>query len=50
MRAHADEINEVRRVLQLHVAWDVIAIAKMAEVGIELPPAPPLLPERNFSR
>lgn len=43
-RQHADEREEWRRVLQLHVAWDAIAIAKMAEIGIELPPAPPLLP------
>lgn len=46
--SHAEEMEEVRRVLQLHVAWDAIAIAKMAEVGIDLPPAPPLLPARRF--
>jgi malic enzyme len=40
----ATEREDIRRVLQLHVAWDAIAIAKMAEVGVELPPAPPLLP------
>ena len=44
MTDHRREVAEMRRVLQLHVAWDAIAIAKMAEVGIELPPAPPLLP------
>lgn len=44
MSDHAKELDDVRRVLQLHVAWDAIAIAKMAEVGVELPPAPPLLP------
>lgn len=48
IESHAEEIEEVRRVLQLHVAWDAIAIAKMAEVGIDLPPAPPLLPARRF--
>ena len=48
MASHAAEMEEVRRVLQLHVAWDAIAIAKMAEVGITLPPAPPLLPARRF--
>lgn len=48
IESHAEEIEEVRRVLQLHVAWDAIAIAKMAEVGIELPPVPPLLPARRF--
>lgn len=42
--AQEREMEEVRRVLQLHVAWDAIAIAKMNEFGIELPPAPPLLP------
>lgn len=46
--SHAEEVEEFRRVLQLHVAWDAIAIAKMAELGIELPPAPPLLPARRF--
>lgn len=44
VEAHETEIDDVRRVLQLHVAWDAIAIAKMSEVGIDLPPAPPLLP------
>lgn len=43
-KQHSDEREEWRRVLQLHVAWDAIAIAKMAEIGVELPPAPPLLP------
>lgn len=48
VESHAEEIEEVRRVLQLHVAWDAIAIAKMADLGVELPPAPPLLPARRF--
>lgn len=48
VESHAEEMEEVRRVLQLHVAWDAIAIAKMADVGIDLPPAPPLLPARKF--
>jgi hypothetical protein len=48
MASHAEEIREFRRVLQLHVAWDAIAIAEMAKVGIKLPPAPPLLPARSF--
>jgi hypothetical protein len=43
---HAKEMDDVRRVLQLHVAWDAIAIAKMSELGHHLPPAPPLLPPR----
>lgn len=41
---HEREMSEVRQVLQLHVAWDLIAIAKMKDLGIDLPPAPPLLP------
>lgn len=48
VESHAEEVDEMKRVLQLHVAWDAIAIAKMAEIGIELPPAPPLLPARRF--
>lgn len=48
MESHADEIDEFRRVLQLHVAWDSIAIAEMSKLGISLPPAPPLLPARRF--
>jgi hypothetical protein len=48
VKSHAEEMDEVRRVLQLHVAWDAIAIAKMAEMGVDLPPAPPLLPARRF--
>jgi hypothetical protein len=50
MEAHDQEMEEVRRVLQLHVAWDAIAIAKMAEFGTELPPAPPLLPAQRPDR
>ena len=42
--AHDVEMTEVRRVLQLHVAWDAVAIAVVSELGRELPPAPPLLP------
>ena len=41
---HASEREDWRRVLQLHVAWDYIAIEKMSHVGIELPPPPPILP------
>lgn len=47
MEAHDNEMAEVRRVLQLHVAWDAIAIAKLADLGVELPPAPPLLPAQR---
>jgi len=42
--SHEREMAEVRRVLQLHVAWDVMAIAKLQELGVAMPPAPPLLP------
>lgn len=46
--AFVEEREAWRRVLQLHVAWDSIAIAKvnaLLPVGSEpLPPAPPLLP------
>lgn len=44
MASHAREIEDIRRTLQLHVAWDTFAVAKLAEVGISLPPIPPLLP------
>jgi hypothetical protein len=47
--AHAFERTEMRRVLQLHVAWDAIAIARMAEFGVELPPAPPVTPAQRFT-
>lgn len=50
VESHEEEMDEVRRVLQLHVAWDAIAIAKMAEFGVDLPEAPPLLPARRFHR
>lgn len=44
VESHDREMEDVRRVLQLHVAWDAIAIAKLGELGVKLPPAPPLLP------
>jgi hypothetical protein len=47
---HQREMEDVRRVLQLHVAWDAIAIAKLGELDIHLPPAPPLLPPHLGSR
>lgn len=46
--AHVHEREEWRRVLQLHVAWDAIAIAKLSEVGIDLPDTPPLLPASRY--
>lgn len=50
MEAHDQEMADVRRVLQLHVAWDAIAIARLGELGIDLPPAPPLLPAQRPDR
>jgi len=38
------EITARDRVLQLHVAWDMLVRAKLAEHGIELPEPPPLRP------
>lgn len=46
---HEAEREEVRRVLQLHVAWDAIALAKLADVGVDLPPVPPLTPPTRYS-
>lgn len=46
--AHAAERQDVRRVLQLHVAWDALAIAKLAEVDIILPDPPPTLPQSRW--
>lgn len=47
--AHVQEREQWRRVLQLHVAWDGLAIAKMGEIGVSLPPAPPLLPPSRLT-
>ena len=47
-RAYHLERAEWKRVLQLHVAWDQLAITKLADLGIELPDAPPMLPARKF--
>jgi hypothetical protein len=41
---HSEEREDWRRVLQLHVAWDYIAIEKLSHLGIELPEPPPILP------
>lgn len=38
------EREDWRRVLQLHVAFDHLAIAKLAEHGVDLGDPPPLLP------
>lgn len=46
--AHVTERAAWQRVLQLHVAWDAIAIARLAELEINLPPTPPLLPAERY--
>lgn len=46
--AHVQERGEWRRVLQLHVAWDAIAVAEMAKIGTQLPSPPPLLPAARY--
>lgn len=43
-REHAEEREDWRRVLQLHVAWDYIAIERLSHLGVELPPPPPISP------
>lgn len=43
---HEAELNDVRAVLQLHVAWDTMALTELAKIGVDLPPVPPLLPPR----
>lgn len=50
MDIHDKEMLEVRRVLQLHAAWDAIVTVEMAKHGIELPAAPPLLPAQRPER
>lgn len=42
--SHRAEMAEVRRALQFHVAWDALAIARLGDLGVHMPPAPPLLP------
>jgi uncharacterized membrane protein YebE (DUF533 family) len=41
---HSTEMRDIRATLQLHVAWDTLALSKLHEIGIDLPPVPPLLP------
>lgn len=45
-RDHEIELEDVRAVLQLHVAWDTLALTELSKIGINLPPVPPLLPPR----
>lgn len=45
---HDAKMAEMRDVLQLHGAWDFLVVEKMADVGVELPPAPPLLPPPKY--
>jgi hypothetical protein len=46
--AHVRERDEWKRVLQLHVAWDALAISKLAELHLNMPPTPPLTPAQRF--
>lgn len=46
--AHIRERDEWRKVLQLHVAWDALAISKLAELHLQMPPTPPLTPAQRF--
>lgn len=46
-REHHEEREDWRRVLQLHAAWDYIAIDKLGHFGVELPPPPPILPPKD---
>jgi hypothetical protein len=43
-REHHEEREQWRRVLQLHVAWDYIAIERLSHLGVDLPPPPPIMP------
>lgn len=45
-RDHELELTDIRAVLQLHVAWDTLALAELSKIGVDLPPVPPLLPPR----
>lgn len=47
-KAHVDERNAWKKVLQLHVAWDALAISKLADLDLEMPPTPPLTPAEHF--
>jgi hypothetical protein len=42
--AHAQEREDWKHFLQLHVAWDWLAIEKLALADITLPDPPPILP------
>lgn len=44
-RDHTRQMDEVKQVLELHTAWDQVAIARLSEIGVDLPPAPELFPE-----
>lgn len=41
--AHAEERDQWRHTLQLHVAWDWLAIEKLALLNVTLPDPPPIL-------
>lgn len=46
--AHVQERDAWKKVLQLHVAWDALAISKLAELHLDMPPTPPLTPAQHF--
>lgn len=46
--AHVKERDAWTKVLQLHVAWDALAISKLAELDMEMPNPPPLTPAQRF--
>lgn len=46
--AHVQERKAWTQILQMHAAWDHLAIEKLLEYGVSLPPTPPLQPERKF--
>lgn len=50
VRSHRQELEEIRRTLQLHVAWDAIAVERLGAAGIVLPATPPLLPPTSGRR
>lgn len=48
IESYEEEAEEWRKVWEQHVAWDEGARKELAKFGVELPPAPALLPPRRF--
>lgn len=43
------EMDNIKYTLQLHAAWDALAVAELGKHGISnLPPVPPLLPPADY--